>query len=145
MNHTRVSWRVPLRLLSLGALRCVAWVVALGYFGVLTPVLSHAQARDIPDSAAIRYVGQTVRVTGTVWSVQVAADSTIFLNFGGPVPNQAFTAVIAPSAAWKFPWPRQWERRRARVTGLVRRYRGRPAILLEEQSQLFGWRVSPAE
>ena len=125
-------------------IRVVLIVASLLCLGLAGTVRAGAQGRDIPDSAAARYVGQTVSVIGTVWSVQVSADSTVLLNFGGAVPNQTFTAVILPSAAWKFPWPRQWERRRARVTGLVRRYRGRPAIVLEEPSQLFGWRVSPA-
>ena len=125
-------------------IRVVPIVASLLCLGLTATARSGAQGRDIPDSAAARYVGQTISVVGTVWSVQVSADSTVFLNFGGTVPHQTFTAVILPSAAWKFPWPRQWERKRARVTGLVRRYRGRPAILLEEPSQLFGWRVFPA-
>jgi DNA/RNA endonuclease YhcR with UshA esterase domain len=107
----------------------LALLIASGRAGVAQQV--------IPDSAAARYVDQTVTVEGTVASVGVSRRSnTTFLNFGAAYPNQTFTTVIFSSAASEFPNPKQWEGKRVRVTGKVRLYRGRPEIVLNEAAQL---------
>ena len=95
-----------------------------------------AQQRTIGDTAAGSVVGQTLTVEGTVAGVTVLRTRTTFLNFGAPYPNQTFTAVIFRSAASGFPNPQQWEGRHVRVTGLVKLYRGRPEIVLNESSQI---------
>ena len=102
-----------------------------------TSRISAAQDRVVPDSAAARFVGQTVTVEGTVASVGSSRRSaTTFLNLGAAYPNQTFTAVIFRSAASRFPNPQQWEGKRVRVTGKVRLYREKPEIVLEEPSQI---------
>ncbi len=96
-----------------------------------------AQQRIVPDSAAGRYVAQTITVEGIVASVGSSRRSaTTFLNFGAAYPNQSFTAVIFRSSASRFPNPQQWEGRRVRVSGKVRLYREKPEIVLEEPSQI---------
>jgi DNA/RNA endonuclease YhcR with UshA esterase domain len=124
---------------DLGPARIQATVLfglAVGTASLAVSTLASAQQRTIPDSAAAAYVGQAVAVEGTVVNVHATRTETTFLNFGSAYPNQTFTAVIFRSAVNRFPNPQQWEGKRVRVTGQVRLYRGRPEIVLEEQSQL---------
>ena|SRR2546427_6012255 len=109
---------------------------AVGIASLAAAAAASAQQRVVPDSAAAAYVGQTVGVEGSVASVHVSRSGTIFLNFGAAYPNQTFAAVIFRSAASRFPNPQQWEGRHVRVTGLVKLYRGRPEIVLNESSQI---------
>lgn len=94
-----------------------------------TPVGALAQA-TVPDTAAARYVGQTVTVEGVVANVFTSRAGNTFLNFGAAYPNQTFSAVVFSRAAGRFPNLPQWEGRRVRVTGRVQLYRGRPEIIL---------------
>lgn len=101
-----------------------------------TARLAHAQLAVIRDSEAASYIGKSVTVEGTVASVHVARSGITFLNFSAAYPNQTFTAVIFQAAASRFANAQQWEGKRARVTGKVQLYRGKPEIVLSESSQL---------
>ena len=59
------------------------------------------------------------------------------LEFGNPNPNAAFTAVIWGDNRAKFGTPeKSLPGTRVCVTGQVRDYRGKPEVILTDQSQL---------
>ncbi len=65
-----------------------------------------------------------------------ARSDTTFLSTGGKYPNHAFTAVIFRSAKPIFPEARSWERKKVRLHGMVKEYRGKPEIVLERAEQV---------
>jgi hypothetical protein len=90
------------------------------------------------DSAAT-HVGQTATVEGTVANVKHAPRfHAIFVDFGGVYPNQSFTAYIDEKNASKFPDVDKLMSHKAKVTGKIVLYRGKPEIVVEEASQLVG-------
>jgi hypothetical protein len=111
-----------------------------------------------PDSA-VKHVGETATVEGTVANVKhaprfAASDSAfgrrllgepafggvhaIFVDFGAAYPNQSFTAYIDEKNASKFPDVDKLMSHKAKVTGKIVLYRGKPEIVVEEASQLVG-------
>jgi DNA/RNA endonuclease YhcR with UshA esterase domain len=96
-----------------------------------------AQQLVLPDSVAARCAGTVCTIEGTVAQVRISQKTnTTFLNCGRAYPNQTFTAVIFHDAASQFPDVKQWEGKAVRVTGQVRRYRGKAEITLLAASQL---------
>ena len=91
-----------------------------------------------PDSAA-KHVGETATVEGTVANVKHAPRfHAIFVDFGAAYPNQSFTAYIDEKNANKFPDVDKLMSHKAKVTGKIVLYRGKPEIVVEEASQLIG-------
>jgi DNA/RNA endonuclease YhcR with UshA esterase domain len=90
----------------------------------------------IPDAEAASHVGETATVEGVVANVFTSRAGNTFLNFGKPYPDQTFTAVVFRSAAGRFSDLHGWEGKRARVTGRIKLYHGRPEIVLEQPNQL---------
>jgi hypothetical protein len=90
------------------------------------------------DSAA-KHVGETATVEGTVANVKHAPRfHAIFVDFGSAYPNQTFTAYIDEKNAGKFPDVDKLMSHKAKVTGKIVLYRGKPEIVVEEASQLVG-------
>jgi len=50
----------------------------------------------------------TLRVEGTVTTVNVTPAGTVFINFGLPYPRQTFAAIIFHEDTSRFPDPKQW-------------------------------------
>jgi len=90
------------------------------------------------DSAA-KHVGETATVEGTVANVKHAPRfHAIFVDFGSAYPNQTFTAYIDEKDASKFPNVDKLMSHKAKVTGKIVLYKGKPQIVVEEASQLVG-------
>jgi hypothetical protein len=93
----------------------------------------------IPTDAAAKHVGETAIVEGMVANVKHAPRfHAIFVDFDQPYPNQSFTAYIDEKDAAKFPDVDKLMSHKARVTGKIVLYRGKPEIVVEEASQLTG-------
>lgn len=85
----------------------------------------------IPASEAHKYVGKNKTVSGTVVAARYAAGSRgqpTFLNFEEPHPNQVFGVVIWGSDRPKFENPPEivFLGRQLHVTGLIKKYQGKP-------------------
>lgn len=111
--------------------------VAFGILGILTvPALS----ASVTPEDAVRHVGESATVCGTVASAKFAASSRsqpTFLDMGKPYPNSAFTVVIFGDNRPKFGTPETTLRgKRVCVTGQIRDYRGKPEIILSDPSRL---------
>jgi hypothetical protein len=90
------------------------------------------------DSAA-KHVGETATVEGSVANVKHAPRfHAIFVDFSSAYPNQSFTAYIDEKNAGKFPEVDKLLSHKAKVTGKIVLYRGKPEIVVEEASQLIG-------
>jgi hypothetical protein len=95
------------------------------------------QAAVISADAAAKHVGETATVEGTVANVKHAPRfHAIFVDFGSAYPNQSFTAYIDEKNAAKFPDVDKLIAHKAKVTGKIVLYRGKPEIVVEEASQL---------
>jgi DNA/RNA endonuclease YhcR with UshA esterase domain len=117
----RLRYLAPFILAGLG----VAGAWALAGSGNLEP----------GDIAA--HAGQTITVTGTVSEVFTDRRSGVtFIDMGGAYPNNAFTAVIFPEAADRFPDASSLDGRTVKIAGLVRLYRDKPEIILRSPKQI---------
>src|SRR5437762_12184892 len=76
----------------------------------------------VPDSAAKDHLDEMVTVEGTVVSVEISevALSRVFLQFGGPPPNQTFSALIVGPVPPRFPNLQERRAKRVRAIGLDR-------------------------
>lgn len=93
-------------------------------------------AAPIPDSQAVAHIGQTVTVRGLVSNVHVSGKGTVFIDFGGPYPEQDFTAVIFASAASAFGDASRFDGKYLEVTGTVSMWKGKPEIVVQSPSQI---------
>jgi hypothetical protein len=95
------------------------------------------QAVVLSPSDAAKHVGETATVEGTVANVKHAPRfHAIFVDFDQAYPNQSFTAYIDEKNASKFPDVDKLMTHKARVTGKIVLYKGKPEIVVEEASQL---------
>jgi len=78
----------------------------------------------------------TLRVEGTVTTVNVTPAGTVFINFGLPYPRQTFAAIIFHEDTSRFPDPKQWVGKWVLVTGKLHMYEERPAMVLKDPDQL---------
>ena len=87
---------------------------------------------------AKNYIGEIAFVEGNVVSTYRSAKNNIFLNFERPYPNQCFSAVIFSSNLSKFPENPEkiYDKKKVRVFGKIKEYRGKPEIILESQNQI---------
>ena len=96
-----------------------------------------AAVPTITPAAAARHVGQEVIVEGTVSQIATTVNLTTHINFGGLYPNHVFTATILKARQSRFAGVRaKFEGKVARVQGVVRLYRGKPEIMIDEPGQL---------
>jgi len=100
--------------------------------------LRYVCAQQHPDKATtfMRDTEATLRVEGTVTTVNTSPAGTVFINFGLPYPRQTFAAIIFHRDASRFPDPKQWEGKRVVVTGKLHMYEKRPAMVLKDADQL---------
>jgi len=83
------------------------------------------------------HAGQTITVTGTVSDVFTDRRSGVtFIDMGGAYPNNAFTAVIFPQDAGRFPDMPSLDGRTVKIAGLIRLYRDKPEIILRSPEQI---------
>jgi DNA/RNA endonuclease YhcR with UshA esterase domain len=99
-----------------------------------------ARAASLTPEEAASHAGETATVCGIVASAHYARrarSQPTFLDLGKAYPNQNFTAVIFGSDRAKFGTAETaLVAKRICVTGKIRRYRGRPEIILRDPSQL---------
>jgi DNA/RNA endonuclease YhcR with UshA esterase domain len=93
-------------------------------------------ASVLPDRDAVKHVGQSVTVEGTVTGTHVSTKGTEFLDFGSPYPNQDFTVVIFARSASALGDIATFYGKRVDITGTVELYRGRPEIVVREPTQI---------
>lgn len=110
-----------------------AIIVALSL--ALIPAVAVAQT--IAPGDAKSHVGQSATIEGVVSDVHHAASgSTIFLDFGGPYPDNAFAAVIFAKDESKFADVNSLRGKTVDVTGSIQLYNGKPEIILSQPSQI---------
>jgi DNA/RNA endonuclease YhcR with UshA esterase domain len=109
------------------SLLCGLWVIA---------PLARAET-TIPDTDAIKHIGQEVIVQGTVSKVFRSKNGNIFLDFGGSYPDVTFVVWIpdnAPEAA--DPGLADLEGKKVKISGTIRLYKGKPEIKVSTKEQI---------
>jgi len=84
---------------------------------------------------AYSYIGKNATIEGFILEVKKTTKAA-FLNFENPYPNQCFTAVIFASKLSLFPDVYSYKDKKVRVSGLIKEYKGKPEIILENPSQI---------
>ena len=102
---------------------------ALSLFAVAAPP-------TIKPEEAASYVGKEVVVRGTIDQIATTVNLTTHINMGGRYPNHAFTATILKAKQALFTGVKSYDGKPAEVQGVVKLYRGKPEIMLNEPSQL---------
>jgi DNA/RNA endonuclease YhcR with UshA esterase domain len=90
----------------------------------------------ITPAEAAKHVGEQVIVQGTVDQVVLTVNLTTHINFGGRYPNHVFTATIFKARQSFFSGVKGYEGKVIQVRGVVRLYRGKPEIVLNDPDQL---------
>ena len=90
----------------------------------------------ITPAEAAKHVGEEVVVQGTIDQIATTVNLTTHINFGGRYPNHVFTATILKAKQGLFTRVKTLEGTVAQVQGVVKLYRGKPEIMLNEPSQL---------
>jgi len=90
----------------------------------------------IEPAEAAKHVGELVIVEGKVEQIVLTVNLTTHINFGGLYPNHMFTATIFKARQSFFKSVKAYEGRVIQVRGVVRLYRGKPEIVLEEPDQI---------
>ena len=100
---------------------------------ISTPVL----AETIRPDEAPRHFGQVVTIEGVVSDVHHAASGrATFIDIGGRYPNNPFTAVIFSDDANKFPDVDMLGGKTADIAGIIKNYKNRPEIILNDPNQV---------
>jgi DNA/RNA endonuclease YhcR with UshA esterase domain len=109
-------------------------VITLVWIQLSYTVLSAEQI--VQWNEADKYYGQTVTVEGTIVATHNSGKAC-FLNFH-PDYKRYFTAVIFASAFDRFPPSPEnyYHGKTVQVTGVVKEYKGKPEIILEQPSQI---------
>jgi TonB family protein len=102
---------------------------ALSLFAVAAPP-------TIKPEEAANYVGKEVVVQGTIDQIATTVNLTTHINMGGRYPNHVFTATILKAKQGLFTGVKSYAGKPAEVQGVVKLYRGKPEIMLNEPSQL---------
>jgi hypothetical protein len=91
------------------------------------------------DSIA-KYAGKTVTVCSKVQGTFVSKGEkkTTYISFGNPYPDNTFTAVIFETDLPNFKYnPSEYLKdKNVCITGLVKIYKGKPEIIVNDESQL---------
>jgi len=91
----------------------------------------------ITPAEAAKHVGELVVVKGTVSQIVLSVNLTTHINFGGLYPDHVFTATIFKARQTQFPGVKEYEGKTVQIQGVVRLYRGKPEIVLEERAQIL--------
>jgi len=102
-----------------------------------TPAVAQGRAASLSITEAISHVGERATVKGLVIQVSHSRNGTVFLDFGGRHPLHIFSAIIYGNAAGEFGEVSSYEGKTISVTGKIRLYNGKPAVILKRPSQLM--------
>jgi len=101
-------------------------------------IASFAQAGTlIPDTEAIKHVGQEVTVEGTVSKVFKSKNGNTFLDFGGSYPDVTFVVWIpedTPEAA--DPGLMSLQGKKVKIIGTIQLYHEKPEIKVSTKEQI---------
>lgn len=89
---------------------------------------------EISSKDAKNFIGETKTVKGIVASVFTSNKGTILINFDEKHPNSTFVAVIKPDAGVKYDDIKEGVT--LTITGKIEDFKGKPEIILTEQSQI---------
>ena len=98
-----------------------------------------APAKIVPTvtpAEAAKHVGELVIVQGKVEQIVLTVNLTSHINFGGLYPNHVFTATILKARQSFFSGVKGYEGKVIQVRGVVRLYRGKPEIVLNDPDQI---------
>lgn len=96
-----------------------------------------AFAETIAPCDAAAHIGQIVPVEGPVDEAHHAASGrATFLDMGGQHPNNCLAIVMFSDDQSKFPNVDALEAKTVDITGMIKSYRGRPEIILNDPPQL---------
>jgi hypothetical protein len=112
--------------------------IVILFLGLTTT--AYSQVNTTPEDA-INHIGEKGTVCGTVASAHYAVRTKgqpTFLNLDRPYPNHIFTALIWGSDRSKFSEPPEqyYKNKKICVTGVIKKYKGIPEIIVSEPSQI---------
>lgn len=97
--------------------------------------LSYSQD-TISTKEAKNFIGETKIVRGIVASVFVSNKGTVLINFDEPHPNATFVAVIKPNNNG-VNYSDVKKGSIMTLSGIIEDYKGKPEIILNDQSQIL--------
>jgi TonB family protein len=100
------------------------------------PLFAAVAPPTITPAEAAKHVGEEVVVQGTIDQIATTVNLTTHINMGGRYPKHVFTATILRAKQALFTGVKSYEGKPAEVQGVVRLYRGKPEIMLNDASQL---------
>jgi DNA/RNA endonuclease YhcR with UshA esterase domain len=109
-------------------------IIFLALFFTLT--LAANSQDTISSKEAKDFIGQVKIVKGPVASVFVSNKSTVLINFDEVHPNSTFVAVIKAGTSG-ISYSDIKKGTILTISGLIEDYKGKPEIILNEQSQII--------
>ncbi len=106
-------------------------VLALLFISALTYSQDTISSKD-----AKNFIGETKIVTGSVASVFVSNKGTVLINFDEAYPNATFVAVIKTGNTG-VSYGDVKKGSILTISGKIEEYKGKPEIILNEQSQII--------
>ncbi|MGD0814824.1 MAG: hypothetical protein ABSA83_14555 [Verrucomicrobiota bacterium] len=94
-----------------------------------------APAKKIAAAEAGKHYNETLIVTGKIAQVSVRP-SVVILNFDKPSPDSPFSAVVFSRATNRFGDLSKLQGKQVEIHGMVKQYRNKPEIILENTNQL---------
>lgn len=106
-------------------------------FFVMVAGTCHAQ-NTIAAKDAKAHMGETVIITEKVFGGKLLSSNMTLIDLGGRYPNQLLTIMIPPADRSKFVGQPEtdWKDKTVTVTGKIIDYKGKPEIVVTEQSQV---------
>ena len=96
-----------------------------------------ASAAVLPAAAAGAHAGQSVTVEGVVSEVHTArSGKETFIDFGGPYPNQTFTAVIFAPSMSAVGDVSGLTGKTVDITGTIQTYESKPEVIITSRGQI---------
>jgi DNA/RNA endonuclease YhcR with UshA esterase domain len=92
-------------------------------------------AKKIGAAEAGKHYNETLIVTGKIAEVTVRPRAVI-LNFDQPSPDSPFSAVVFSRATNRFGDLSKLQGKEVEIKGMVKKYRDKPEIILENTNQL---------
>jgi hypothetical protein len=84
---------------------------------------------------APKYVGQFCEVEGMIDHIYISKKGNVFLNFCKDYKTCPFTGVIFKEDAPRFELS-QYEGKKVKIKGLIKTYKGRPEIIINDSEQI---------
>jgi hypothetical protein len=86
---------------------------------------------------AQNFAGSEACVQGAIIKVFTSKSGTVFLDFCENYQECPFTAVIFKSSAKKFEDLKAFENKIVQIRGMIKTYKGKPEIIINEPSQII--------